>query len=67
MSIGIYKITNKVNGKVYIDQSKNIEKRWKQHLGAKDNYLIHRAIRKYGKDNFSFEIVQLCNVEMLNY
>ena len=29
--IGIYKIENKVNGKVYIGQSVNIKKRWKQH------------------------------------
>ena len=31
MMIGIYKIENKVNGKVYIGQSVNIESRWKGH------------------------------------
>jgi len=31
MISGIYKITNKVNGKVYIGQSVDIERRWKEH------------------------------------
>lgn len=29
--IGVYKITNNINGKVYIGQSININKRWKEH------------------------------------
>lgn len=29
--IGIYRIINIINGKSYIGQSKNIEKRWEQH------------------------------------
>ncbi|MDR0677008.1 MAG: GIY-YIG nuclease family protein [Elusimicrobiota bacterium] len=29
--IGIYKITNNINGKTYIGQSRNIERRWKDH------------------------------------
>lgn len=32
MTIGIYKITNTVNGKVYIGKSHNIEERFKQHI-----------------------------------
>jgi predicted GIY-YIG superfamily endonuclease len=31
MSIGIYKIENLVNGKVYIGQSVHIERRWQEH------------------------------------
>lgn len=64
--IGIYKITNKLNGKVYIGQSKNIERRWKDHLKAKDNFPIHRAIRKYGKEAFTFEVILECSLEDLN-
>ena len=30
--IGIYKITNKINGKIYIGQSMNIERRLKEHM-----------------------------------
>ena len=32
MTIGIYQIQNKINGKIYIGQSINIKKRLKQHL-----------------------------------
>ena len=64
MSIGIYKITNLINGKSYIGQSVNIEKRMYTHFWAayKENlpcynYHIYQAIRKYGKDNFKAEIL----------
>ena len=64
--IGIYKITNKLNGKVYIGQSVDIDTRWRQHCNAKDNVAIHNAIKKYGKENFNFEVLLECPVEMLN-
>ena len=53
----IYKITNLVNGKSYVGQTiRTIEERWKQHIkdskGNKDDFYLHRAIRKYGKENF---------------
>ena len=60
MTVGIYKITNKTNGKIYIGQSINIEERWKQH--KKDFHRIdcslYRAFRKYGVENFNFEIIE---------
>ena len=40
--IGIYKITNKLNGKVYIGQSRDIDARWRQHINAKDAALIQK-------------------------
>ena len=56
----IYKITNLVNGKSYIGQTiRTIEERWKQHVkdsnSNKDDFYLHRAIRKYGKENFVIE------------
>lgn len=70
---GIYKITNNINGKSYIGQSIDIKKRWREHKSASFNknskdydMVIHRAIRKYGKENFSFEILEECNKEELN-
>ena len=62
MTCGIYKIENLINGKVYIGQSIEIEKRWQKHLNAKDNFLIHKALRKYGKENFSFTILEECSL-----
>ena len=47
MSIGIYKIENLINHKIYIGQSIEIEKRWQKHLNAKDNFVIHKALQKY--------------------
>ena len=64
--IGIYKITNKLNGKVYIGQSIDIDTRWRHHCNAKDNFAIHNAIKKYGKENFKFEVLLECPVDMLN-
>lgn len=55
----IYKITNSINGKVYIGQtSRSIERRWKEHCCPSEQCpLLKKAIRKYGKENFS--IVQI--------
>ena len=64
--IGIYKITNKLNGKVYIGQSRDIDARWRQHINAKDNFAIHNAIKKYGEENFKFEVLLECPADMLN-
>lgn len=68
---GIYKITNMVNGKVYIGQSINIKARWKDHvntLNRKDSHsiLLQRAWNKYGEEHFSFEILELCTEDMLD-
>ena len=59
----IYKITNKINNKIYIGLTKTgLELRWKKHLQASfsnrsDNSIFHKAIRKYGIDNFDKEIL----------
>ncbi len=66
MSCGIYKIENLLNGKCYIGQSIEIEHRFSKHKSAKDDFYIHRAIRKYGIKNFSFEIIEECKVEKLD-
>lgn len=66
MSCGIYKIENLLNGKSYIGQSIEIEHRFAKHKCAKDDFYIHRAIRKYGISNFSFEILEECDKSLLN-
>lgn len=66
----IYKITNNINGNVYIGQTTGtIEKRFNEH--KRDaikgcQYALHRAMRKYGIDNFSIEEIEECLAEELN-
>ena len=66
MSIGIYRITNKINGKSYIGQSIHIERRWEEHCKPSSSSLISKAIHKYGKINFFFEILEECQIEDLD-
>ena len=63
---GIYKITNKLNGKFYIGSSKDIDQRWNEHkLNLKSNRHINKKLQNawnfYGEDNFLFEIIE-CTV-----
>lgn len=68
--IGIYKITNNINGKFYIGKSNNIERRWKEHCSPTrykySNIPLEWAIHKYGKENFSLEILQECSIDKLD-
>lgn len=57
MTSGIYKLTNIVNGKVYIGQSWDIGTRWENHKNRKGDYAISRAIQKYGWPIFKKEIL----------
>lgn len=67
---GIYKITNKINNKVYIGKAINIYKRWIEHKNnmkyEKYNQIIYKAMRKYGIENFSFEIIEECDKYILD-
>lgn len=66
----IYKITNKINGKIYIGQTiKTVEERWEQHKKkAKQhpNRYLYDAMNRYGYDNFDIEIIEECPNEKLN-
>lgn len=66
MTTGIYKIENLLNGKIYIGQSIHIERRWQQHCQLSADSLIANAIKKYGKENFSFQIIEECDESLLN-
>ena len=51
----VYIIINLINGKKYVGQTKNFQKRMKEHLvyfSKNSPYLIHKAIKKYGEENF---------------
>jgi group I intron endonuclease len=63
--MGIYKFTNNINGKIYIGQSSNIQRRFNEHLRRTEQQ-IDQAIQKHGIDNFSFEILEECELDKLN-
>ena len=63
---GIYKVTNKINGKVYIGQSVDIGRRWREHMTAKDDIYFHKAIQKYGVENFEWEVIEQCKKKDLD-
>ena len=60
---GIYKITNKLNGKHYIGVSVNIKSRWSNHRNISPKRLSYfqSAIKKYGVENFEFSIIEQCH------
>ena len=71
--IGIYKITNNINQHCYIGQSRDIQTRWNNEKIASNNkndksynYPLSRAFRKYGIQNFTFSILEECQIEELN-
>lgn len=71
MDIGIYKITNTCNGKVYVGQSIHLSRRWRTHVvclrrGDHNNPYLQRAFDKYGASAFSFEILEYCGIDELN-
>ena len=66
----IYKITNQVNGKIYIGKTiLPIEKRLKRHFylaSRKVNRYLYDAINKYGKENFIIELTEDCEYDLAN-
>lgn len=58
----IYKITNKINNKIYIGQTKDYKRRFREHKnqmsGNASGKYLYNAFNKYGIDNFSFEIIE---------
>lgn len=68
----IYKIENELNNKCYIGQTKNQKgyiERWKQHIKSSEkmiNNKLYNAIRKYGIDNFKFEIIECVELNFYN-
>lgn len=69
---GIYKITNIENNQSYIGQAKDVASRWVTHLkcgcgiDAPQNNKLYSAMNKYGIDDFTFELVEVCDESSLN-
>lgn len=70
---GIYCIENTINHKKYIGLSKNCLKRWQDHYSKSYcsvreddlNKPLYKAMKKYGRENFSFKIIEECPIEKL--
>jgi len=67
---GIYMLTNKLIGDIYLGQSMDISKRFKNYFNvsyikSKKGFRISRALIKYGYSNFSLTILEYCNVSDL--
>lgn len=71
----VYKLTNKINDKIYIGKTNKPARRLTRHFSiaktgySKNNKLqyIYRAIKKYGRENFIFEIIEKCDSENIAY
>ena len=68
----IYKITNKVNNKIYVGQTvKTVEKRFQQHKNNSNKsyfsqIVLYKAFNKYGIDNFICEEIEEIPNELLD-
>ena len=68
---GIYKITNTANGKIYIGQSVDVQRRINDHQrtfakGTHHSVHILRAYQKYGADAFKYEVIEYCSIPDLD-
>lgn len=69
---GIYKITNKNTGEIYIGQSVDIASRWKQHvkcglgIDASPTNKLYNNMQQSGIWNFTFELLEVCSRDKLN-
>ena len=59
----LYRITNTVNGKVYIGQTKNLQKRKSQHKLNSTNKHLRNSIKLYGWYSFDFEAIACCKTQ----
>lgn len=69
--IGIYRIINLANGKVYVGKSGNILERWNNHRKdlrsnkKRPNEHLQNSWNLYGKENFVFMVIEECSLEQL--
>ena len=70
MKIGIYRIKNLINNKIYIGSTKNIKARWAKHKtllkhNKHQNIHLQKSWNKYGESAFIFEIIEECEIDNL--
>ena len=65
----IYKATNVRNGKCYVGKStKSLQRRRTEHVSKNNqvNTVFKKAIEKYGKESFTWEVLETCSIELLD-
>lgn len=66
---GIYWLTNLKTGDIYIGSSSNLFNRFRNYFNvsylSRNNYIISRALIKYGYINFSLDILEYCDISIL--
>ena len=70
MQSGIYKISNIVDGKIYIGSAVDLAKRRNRHLhylrkGCHHSPHLQRAFNKFGEINFTFDVIEYCEPDAL--
>lgn len=69
---GIYKITRKSTGEIYIGRAVSVDKRWTEHakmafsIGSIAHSTLHTLMQKDGIWNFTFELLEEVPKEQLN-
>ena len=66
--IGIYSITDNLTGNMYIGKSTDIKRRFTEHKTpkARGNDRLHKDIQEKGIENFTFSVLEECNIDDLN-
>lgn len=72
MITGVYSIINKINYKTYIGSSKDIDRRWREHINNLNknkhiNHALQHDWNEYGQDNFKFSVIKQCDEKDLKY
>lgn len=68
---GIYRWVNNINGKTYVGSSINLKQRFLAYFNYsylslfQNNSLIYKSLLKYGHSNFSLEILEYCDKDIL--
>ncbi len=70
MISGIYKITCKANGRIYVGSAVKLSNRWRQHRdalirGDHDNARLQNSWNKYGADAFEWEVIEHVEPKLL--
>lgn len=71
MNSGIYTIENIITGKLYVGYACDFKTRWDSHKrmlrkNKHDNEYLQASWNKYGEENFAFDVLTECNVELLS-